>query len=467
MQVARLSFPKPGTIVRDIEGRRYKLVAQINQGMQGAIYTTEDESILVKVRKPPSSDSADFHKHLRLLIRRNLEVDALVLPLAVLDEPYFGYVMERINDHTSLAEQVYPKSLISNWHVATGGLRRRLRIAAELARTIQQIHRNGLCYVDLSWENVLVPLNPKLTYIKLIDADNLIVPGTSFAQVIGSPGFIAPEILKESRFPDHACDRWSLAVAIFHMLVLIHPFFGDQVLEGEPELEEIAYRGELPFIDSKKNDQNRSSSGLPRGRVLTRRLKDLSRQAFEEGVTDPWARPTPEEWLNALQEAVDQTALCPQCGATSYLSEIGSAPFVCDWCGETNDRPIELGFFDNEAAIENLEEDERKELIRHKKPHRLVLDKEQKVIPNRLVSGDFEAIGDAGLFGAKRNSNNDLIFGIKNLSQDTWATKDAAGNQKMCPPGDYLWLFNKTVILFPSGIRAKVRNPYLHMAGQI
>ncbi len=160
--MAQFSYPKPGAVIRDIEGRRYKLVAQLNQGMQGAIYTSEDENILVKVRKPPDSSSADFHKHLRILIRRNLEVDALVLPRAVLDEPYLGYVMDRVNDSIPLAELVYPKILTPNWHVATGGLRRRLRIAAQLARTIQQIHRNGLCYVDLSWQNVLVSSDPKL-----------------------------------------------------------------------------------------------------------------------------------------------------------------------------------------------------------------------------------------------------------------------------------------------------------------
>ncbi|HYW18466.1 MAG TPA: hypothetical protein VE956_03985 [Nodularia sp. (in: cyanobacteria)] len=465
--MAQFSYPKPGAVIRDIEGRRYKLVAQLNQGRQGAIYTTEDENILVKVRKPPDSSSADFHKHLRILIRRNLEVDALVLPRAVLDEPYLGYVMDRVNDSISLVELVYPKILTTNWHVATGGLRRRLRIAAQLARTIQQIHRNGLCYVDLSWQNVLVSSDPKQTFIKLIDADNLIVPGTSFAEVMGSPGFIAPEILKESRFPDHACDRWSLAVAIFHLLVLNHPFIGDEVLEGEPELEEIAYRGELPFIDSRDNKQNRSTKGLPLGRVLTRKLRDLSRRAFENGVADPWARPSPEEWLIALLEAADQTALCPKCGATTYLPEMRGTPFVCDWCGQTSDRPIELGFFNVDPAIDNLAEDERKELIRNKKPHRLVLDEEQqRIIPTRLVSGDLEAIGNAALFGSTPNSNGDKVYGLKNLSQDTWKTKDAAGDEGTCDPGKKIWLSDQTLITFPSGIRAKVRNPYPHMGGQ-
>ena len=63
---------------------------------------------------------------------------------------------------------------------------------------------------------------------------------------------------------------------------------------------------------------------------LTRKLRELSRQTFEAGVTDPWARPSPEEWLSALQEAGDQTALCPRCGATTYLSEIRGQLLLVD-----------------------------------------------------------------------------------------------------------------------------------------
>lgn len=460
--MTKFSFPEPGTVVRDIEGRRYKLVAQLNDtGRQGVIYTTEDTNLLIKVRTPPrSKDSQDYRRQLLVLAKRNLKIDALVLPLAVLDEPYLGYVMDRVDHSIPLDELVYPKIISNTWHIDTGGLRRRLQIGAELARTILQIHRNGLCYVDLSWKNVLIPSDPKRTFIKLIDPDNLSIPGTSLAEVIGSAGFIAPEILKEDRSPNHTSDRWSLAVAIFHLLVLNHPFFGDQVLEGEPELEDKAYLGELPYTDSKDNHQNRSSMGLPIGKVLTRKLRELSRQAFEAGVTDPHARPSPEEWLSALQEASDQTALCPHCGATSYLPEMRNSSFICDWCGETSPRPIELGFFTPDPDIQDLDDDEQKELKRHRKPSRLVLDKGQRTVPTRLVTGDPEAIGNVALFGMKLNSQNQPVFGLENHSQEKWATKDPSGRRDTIAPGKRIWLFDKTIILFPSEIRAMVRNLY-------
>lgn len=457
--MAKFSFPKPGEMVRDIEGRCYRLIEQLNEGRQGVVFTTEDASILVKVCRPPQSRHTDeTRKQLHLLTRRKLDINSLVLPRAVLNEPYLGYVMDRVQDSIPLSNLVYPhpRDRNPNWHASTGGLRRRLRICAELARTFEQIHRNGLCYVDLSWQNVLVPSDPTTTSIKLIDPDNLIIPGTSLAEVIGTEQFIAPELLKESRFPNHASDRWSLAVAIFYLLVLNHPFFSDEVIYGEPELEEIALRGELPFIYSQDNYSKFSSPGLLRSKVLTRRLQKLCIQAFESGVLDPWARPSPEEWLSALEEAADQTALCPKCNATSYLPDIRGASLVCDWCGETSDRPIELGFFDSYPSIDDLNEDEIKELKRIKKSHRFVLDKRQKMLPKRLVDNDIQATGYVAQFGSPRNSSG---YALKNLSQDTWYTKDARDQSLSCPPGENVWLFDKTLIVFPSGIRAKVRNP--------
>lgn len=459
--MARLTFPKPGEVVRDIEGRRYKLSSILGQGAQGTVFTTDDTNLLVKVCVTPRSGHPEpVRDRLRVLTLRNLKADALVLPRAVLAEPHLGYVMDRVQDAIPLSCLAYPCDGNPTWHETTGGLRRRLRICAELARTFQQIHSSGLCYVDLSMQNVLVPLDPKATSIRLIDPDNLIVPGTSLVTVLGTSGFIAPErLIDESRFPDHACDRWSLAVAIFYLLVLNHPFLGDEVQNGEPKLEESALRGELPFIDSRIDERNRSNlGGLPRGRVLTRRLKELCSDAFERGVGDRTARPDPEEWLSALEEAADQTALCQHCGATSYLPGLRVAQFVCDWCGKSNPRPIELGFFNPDPSIDNLDANEQKELKRHKTPHRLVLETSQRTVPARLVSGDLTATGDAGLFGFKRTTSGDKLYVLKNLSADTWHTKDNSDRILTCKPGEFVWLFDQTLIAFLSGVRAKIRN---------
>ena len=204
------------------------------------------------------------------------------------------------------------------------------------------------------------------------------MPGTSLSQVLGTPWFIAPELLTDNRLPDYASDRWSLAVMIYYVLVLNHPFMGDQVREGEPELEDAALEGKLPFIDSSKDRQNVSSYGLPREKVLTTKLQRLFSQTFEQGIQDRWGRPSAEDWLELLEEAADKTAYCKHCGGTSYLSEKRQDTFSCGWCGQTNSRPIEIGFFPPDPLIPDLEEQEKKVLIYSRSPHRLVLDRGQR-----------------------------------------------------------------------------------------
>ncbi len=379
--MSQFLYPQPGEILKDTEGQTYQLAEQLGQGGQGVVFSTIDSNVLAKVCIPHKPYEVErIRDRFKVLCLRNLKIQSLVLPRAILADPHLGYLMNRVEDGVSLAHLVYPQSKedTGSWYQLTGGLRRRLRICAELARTFAQIHQSGLCYVDLSLQNVLVSSDPSKADIRLIDPDNLIVPGTSLSQVLGTPWFIAPELLTDNRLPDYASDRWSLAVMIYYVLVLNHPFMGDQVREGEPELEDAALEGKLPFIDSSKDRQNVSSYGLPREKVLTTKLQRLFSQTFEQGIQDRWGRPSAEDWLELLEEAADKTAYCKHCGGTSYLSEKRQDTFSCGWCGQTNSRPIEIGFFPPDPLIPDLEEQEKKVLIYSRSPHRLVLDRGQR-----------------------------------------------------------------------------------------
>ncbi|WP_017714323.1 protein kinase domain-containing protein [Prochlorothrix hollandica] len=468
--MSRLSYPQPGDTLKDIQGQTYQLAEQLGQGGQGAVFSTIDPKLLAKICISHKSHEIERTRdRFKVLSLRNLKIQSLILPRAVLEKPHLGYLMDRVEGGISLAHLVYPQNSqnlkdqtdVDTWYQSTGGLRRRLRICAELARTFVQIHQAGLCYVDLSLQNVLIFSDPQKINIRLIDPDNLIVPGTSLAQVLGTPWFIAPELLTDDRLPDYASDRWSLAVMIYYVLVLNHPFMGDQVMEGEPELEDAALEGKLPFIDSSKDHQNASSYGLPRNKVLTTKLQRLFAQTFEQGIYDRWGRPSAEDWLELLEAAADKTALCTKCNGTSYLPKIRQTTFVCDWCGQANKRPIEIGFFPPDPLIKDLEEEEKKVLLRSRSPHRLVLDRGQRYLPIRLISEDKQSTGYAAQYGTTRNQNNELIYGLKNLTQQTWYWNGKNSQKMYCKPHEYLWLFDGLMILFPdSQIRAKIRKNY-------
>ena len=68
-----------------------------------------------------------------------------------------------------------------------------LQVCTKLARAIRRMHFAGLAHSDLSNKNVLIA--PKHGDACIIDIDSLVVPGIAPPSVIGTPGYIAPEVL--------------------------------------------------------------------------------------------------------------------------------------------------------------------------------------------------------------------------------------------------------------------------------
>jgi serine/threonine protein kinase len=117
-----------------------------------------------------------------------------------------------------------------------GDWKRSLRMALRVARALRRIHAAGLVHGDLSYRNVI--LDPSGGDACLIDLDGLVVPGEYPPEVIGTPDFIAPEIVAsrhlprdhpERQLPDWHADLHALAVLIYLLLLLRHPLRGDKI----------------------------------------------------------------------------------------------------------------------------------------------------------------------------------------------------------------------------------------------
>ena len=61
----------------------------------------------------------------------------------------------------------------ASWYLSTGGLRRRLAIAARIADTVTILHALALAYVDLNPNNVMISEDLSRDETWLIDTDNL------------------------------------------------------------------------------------------------------------------------------------------------------------------------------------------------------------------------------------------------------------------------------------------------------
>jgi hypothetical protein len=180
-----------------------------------------------------------------------------------------------------------------------------LYCALSLTQSLSRMHFSGLAHSDLSARNVLIDPSSGQSYVT--DVDSLVVPNLAPPLVVGSPGYVAPEVVAGKSTPSIKSDLHSLAVLIYEMLLLRHPLAGSKVHSESPEECEKLGMGEgALFVEHPKD---RSNQLLPPPllsfRTLGPHLAPLIQRAFVDGLHRPQARPTAAEWETAIVRTID------------------------------------------------------------------------------------------------------------------------------------------------------------------
>lgn len=229
-----------------------------------------------------------------------------------------------------------------------------LRICLLIARAVRRMHMAGLAHSDLSYKNVLI--DPKDGHACIIDIDGLVVPGKFPPDVVGTPDFIAPEVVATNKLaktnplrklPSIATDCHALAVLIYMYLLYRHPLRGSKVHDPDPTRDEELGMGENAlFVEDPIDTSNRirvdqvKSSELPWANTALRPytltgpyLAPLFLRAFQDGLKKPAARPAASEWEQALIKSVDllQPCINAKCEQGWYVFDNTSTP-RCPFC---------------------------------------------------------------------------------------------------------------------------------------
>lgn len=317
--------------VTSIQGSRFRLGRELGRGGQGAVFAVEGERLAVKLLRGQSPQLRErLRDQLAMVARLPLEGLAVARPVDQLRTPHVGYVMELFTGMVPLFSLMKPPKGtrgITQWYLDGGGLGRRLRLLAHVAEAVSALHGRGLVYADLSPHNVFVSENTDDHEVRLIDIDNL-HPATMTGRLVYTPRYGAPEVVRQTGSASTLSDAHAFAVLAFETLTLAHPLLGDAVRDGEPELEERALRGELPWIEAPDDDSNRSSDGIvpPELAVSEVLLRDFQR-AFGPGLSNPDDRPGLTTWAEHLHRAGDRTIVCPSCLGSYYVPHP-----ACPWC---------------------------------------------------------------------------------------------------------------------------------------
>ena len=363
---------KKNRTVVDQHGQTYELTGRIGEGGQGIVCTTDYPNILVKVARANTDENkASWANKIRALMRQPLDGLPIAHPLSMIIKPQPGYVMELMDGLAPLNQlmQSATDALMSEeglaGYVKTGGLLRRLKILARLARVLSELHGRGLAYGDLSPANVFASQSLEYSEVWLIDADNVCSQSRASTQGVFTPDYGAPEILRGESGINTLTDSWSFAVMAYRILTLAHPLKGDAVLEGEPESEEAALRGELPWVDHPTDRSNSLSIGLPREIALNALLRTLFERCFNAGMNNPGERPSLCEWADAFDAAVGHCDQCESCGSTFFYTSKQTCPF-CDHIQDKSHTILlqEYRYMPPELLREGLMEDVPESLIR-------------------------------------------------------------------------------------------------------
>lgn len=319
--------------VVDQNGVRYELTELLGRGGQGAVYAVKGGRLAVKIIEAGRQANRDRLRNQLTLVRRlPLQELSLAKPLELLRPPYTGYVMELLTGMTPIKTILMPskgQTPSLQWYLECGSLQRRLFILARTANILAQLHGKGLVYSDPSPANIFISANQNRHEVWLIDTDNLnyeSIPQGVRASVY-TPGYGAPELVTGKSGVTTFTDSFAFAVIAFQCLTLTHPFIGDEVNNGDPDLEEQAFAGKLPWVDDPTDNRNRTSFGVPRAWVLSPRLQEVFGRVFGLGRTEPMIRPSMTEWMDRLFTAADATITCSTCAGSYYFTQ-----GLCPWC---------------------------------------------------------------------------------------------------------------------------------------
>lgn len=332
-----------GKTVISENGKKYTLKNMIGNGSQGVVYEDESGEYVVKFYYPADSEMLDMERLERISFIKDMELPKnFVAVQDVISKPYIGYAMRKISGHKPLNHYLLPDKHkgFFDWYNEGHGLRERLIIGYIIAKAFSELESNNFSYCDISGNNIMIN-TVKNASVRLIDVDNIYIAGKGNAAVLGTPRYIAPEIISRQKNPDVLSDNYSLAVILFELLRVGHPYISDVVLDGTPEMEEEALAGKYPYVT-----EGNSTNMLPEDLVFTGKLKELFKRCFVDGQKNRIRRPSAYEFEKALLEASNSLIKCPNCGKWHFIISKGEEKGKCPWCESVSKGDKQLEFYD-------------------------------------------------------------------------------------------------------------------------
>lgn len=323
-------------IIGSNSGAEYIIDKEIGRGGQGRVFSIKGGKYAFKlIGKKTGRKSQLLKRKIAYLKTRPIEDLPISKPLEQVDGEALGYIMEMATDMVSLDHYIKPDNEFVQWWKNTGGVYKRISLLKKISKTIAELHARGLVYGDFSLKNIFVSKDKGYDEVFFIDSDN-ITHDSKVGTAVYTPGYAAPEIIQTDTTVatsgyDTFTDNYSFAIIAYQMLTLNHPFIGDYVNDGEPELEEEAYLGKIPWVNHRSDKRNIASSGIPSSMTISKKMHQAFRKTFEEGVDNKFERTTAANWVEIFSGVLDNLIECQSRTCQNHF--LFKKDLICPFCG--------------------------------------------------------------------------------------------------------------------------------------
>eukprot|EP00191_Tetraselmis_sp_GSL018_P020077 CAMPEP_0177583666 /NCGR_PEP_ID=MMETSP0419_2-20121207/3446_1 /TAXON_ID=582737 /ORGANISM="Tetraselmis sp., Strain GSL018" /LENGTH=354 /DNA_ID=CAMNT_0019073077 /DNA_START=174 /DNA_END=1239 /DNA_ORIENTATION=+ len=246
-------------------------------------------------------DREAVQKEVKILKTVSQSIENIVVLYGVFEDSTAVYLLLELCTGGELFDHIKEQGSFSEADAAN--------IVRQILRVTAECHLNGIIHRDLKPENFLYA-SKGLDVLKAIDfgLSDFFKPDTKFTRIVGSPYYVAPEVLKKNYGP--AADVWSVGVIAYVLLCGGPPFWG----ETDEELFDSIIDDPLDLETDPWPNVSESAKDLLR-RLLTKdgRLRLSASQA----LSHPWVReggaapqiPLCYDIVNSLHQFSKQSAL--------------------------------------------------------------------------------------------------------------------------------------------------------------
>ena len=420
---------KNGTILTSECGNKYKVSCLLGAGGQGEVYDVVCDGQHYALKWYFKGSATERQKKiLETIIAKGSPDDSFLWPMELIvpaKSELFGYIMPlRPKNYKSIVDLMKKRVNPSFYSLC--------KTAFNLTRGYQKLHAMGAKYQDISFGNLF--FDPDNGDVLICDNDNVSFDDSKPGGVLGTPGFMAPEVVRGEKRPSRDTDRYSLAVLLFYLFMVNHPLEGK--LEASIKCMDMAARVKLygtdpVFIFDPDNKTNRPVKGIHDNAniywpLYPEKLRQMFTKSFTEGLTSPSKRITEPEWMRMFSNMMSGMIQC-ECGAWNFYDEdleTKGAAHICWNCQKAIRIPTKL-------IIEK---------------NRVLLNQNTKLLHHHVYD-DLDI--DTVVGSVVQNPKNPAVWGIRNEDTANWTYEKADGTQIPVEIGRTAGIAPGVKILFP------------------